>query len=357
LIDKLRFILNTHEQICHPIYLSLLVHDCSSYEEKSVSQLVSCLEDKLEINQRACEFLIYWAQKMEILEKNLHWATRGWVISRLPSLKTKKYFLTPEEKVAYLKYYLDSDGALIINFLKELLELGENGLSMADFLNDRGVERVFTKTAEEYMAEVFEISPRYELSKLLSAGEKGYSSKVRTDKFLPHIQPLVDLGFIERRDTGNLIRYIPHITQENGFNINSSARFLDEFNSVLALDDIFSQTGNFYEKAAVSFGLKVERTTSNDFSTLQHEIIKAYDEVKDEDFRLARLESIYDLVCIRLLFSPYYKLCEIAEVSKTIQNMNKIAEDKIRFHVDDMGATKYVTISKDYVLKELNQKM
>lgn len=354
MIDKLRFVLNTHEQICHPGDLSVLVHECSSEEEKSITQLVSCLNDALGINQRACEFLVNLAQKMEIIEKNLHWATRGWVISRLPT--NNNHQLTAPERVAYLKYYFDTDGALIVNFLKEFVKYGEIGFNMSEFLTDGGVERVFVKTAEEYMEEVFEISPRYELSKLLSAGEKGYSPKVRTDKFLPHIEPLVDLGFVDRKRIGNMINYIPHIITENESTINYSSRLLDNFNSIVGLDDIFSQNGDFFKRAAVSFNLKVEPINlGEDYPLIKRETIKAYDEVKDQYFRMARLGSIYDLVCIRLMFAPYNKLCEQADAITTIQRMNKISEDKIRFHMDDMGTRKYVTMSEDYVNAEINE--
>lgn len=354
MIDKLRFVLNTHEQICHPRQLSLLVHDCTSgEEEKSIDQLISCLEDKIEINSRACEFLVNLALRMEVIEKNLHWASRGWVISRLP---TNNMGLTPEEKVAYLKYYLDTDGALIINFLKELIQSGEEGLQMSQFLSGGGVERVFVKTAEDYMAEVFEITPRYELSKLLSLSEKSYSDKVRTDKFLPHIEPLVDLGFIDRDHIGNFLRYTPHLGSENGLVINYASRLLSQFNSALSLDEVFSETGDFFKKASVSFGLAVPKIDiSKDYSILKHQIIRAYSEVRDDYFRMARLGSIYDLVCVRLLFAPYHKLCEESEISQTIQRMNELSEDKIRFHVDDMGIRRYVTISEEYVKNELGE--
>jgi hypothetical protein len=353
LIDKLRFVLSTHEQVCHPRQLSLLVRDCTSGEEKSLDQLISCLKDKIEINPRACEFLVNIALRMEIIEKNLHWASRGWVISRLPTGKTG---LTPEEKVAYLKYYLDTDGAFIINFLKELVQSGEEGLKMSQFLSDGGVERVFTKTAEEYMAEVFEISPRYELSKLLVLSEKNYSDKVRTDKFLPHIEPLVDLGFVDRERIGNFLRYAPHLGSENGLTVDYASRLLSQFNSALSLDEVFSKTGDFFKKASVSFGLAVPKIDiSKDYSILKQEIIRAYREVRDDYFRMARLGSIYDLVCIRLLFAPHHKLCEESEISQTIQRMNELSEDKIRFHVDDMGIRRYVTISEEYVKNELDE--
>jgi hypothetical protein len=354
LIDKLRFVLNTHEQVCHPRQLSLLVQGCTSgEEEKSISQLVSCLRDIIGINPRACEFLVNLALRMEIIEKNLHWASRGWVISRLP---TNKMHLTPEEKVAYLKYYLDADGALIINFLKELVQSGEEGLQMSQFLREGGVERVFIRTAEEYMAEVFEISPRYELSKLLSLNEKSYSDKVRTDKFLPHIEPLVDLGFVDRVRVGNSVRYLPHLGSENGLIVNYASRLLSQFSSALSLDEVFSKTGDFFKKASVSFGLAVQKIdTSKDYTILKHKIIGAYDEARDNYFRMARLGSIYDLVCIRMLFAPYHKLCEELEISQTIQRMNELSEDKIRFHVDDMGIRQYVTISEEYVKNEMGE--
>jgi hypothetical protein len=302
------------------------------------------------MNRRACEFLIDLALKMELVEKDLHWSARGWVINTLTSDRDD---LTEAEKVAYLKYYLDTDGALIINFLKELDELGEEGILMSRFLNEGGVERVFVKTAEDYLQEVFDISPRYELSKLLHLREKNYSSKVRTDKFIPHIGPLVDIGFVSRSYEGNAVKYGPVFRNENGKMVNCTAILLGEFNCVLDLDQIFSKDGDFFRRASISFGLPIEKLDRNrDYPSIKHEIIRAYDETKDAYFRLARLSSIYDLVCIRMLYAPYGKLCEESDVSHIIQQMNVESEEDIRFHVDDSGARRFVTISEDYVNSE-----
>jgi hypothetical protein len=264
--------------------------------------------------------------------------------------------LTDSEKVAYLKYYLDTDGALIINFLRELDESGEQGILMSRFLNEGGVERVFVKTAEDYLQEVFDISPRYKLSKLLSLREKNYSSKVRTDKFVPHIEPLVDLGFIQRSYEGNAVKYGPTFRSENGNMVNCTSVLSKQFSCLLDLDQILSKDGDFFRRASVSFGLPVEKSDlGKDYSIIRHEIIKAYDETKDAYFRLARLDSIYDLVCIRLLYAPFRKLCEESDVSSTIQRMNVESEEAIRFHVDDSGVRRYVTISKEYVTAEMQR--
>jgi len=354
LIDKLRYVLNTHEQVCHPHQLSVLISRCTSgSEEKSVSQLLSCLTGEIGINRRACEFLIDLALKMELVERDLHWSGRGWVINAFTSHKTD---LTEPEKVAYLKYYLDTDGALIINFLKELNELGDEGLLMSRFLNEGGVERVFVKTAEDYLQEVFDISPRYELSKLLVLRDKNYSSKVRTDKFFTHIQPLVDLGFVRRSYENNAVKYGPVVRNEKGKMANLTAILSREFSSVLDLGHILSKNGDFFRRASISFGLTTEKIDQmRDYSNIKQEIVRAYDETKDEYFRLARLNSIYDMVCIRLLHAPPRRLCEQSDVIRTIERMHEESEKDIRFHVSDSGAREFVTISKDYVNAEFQK--
>lgn len=352
--DKLRYVLNTHEQVCHPRQLSVLIRRCTSgSEEKSVSQLLSCLTEETEINRRACEFLVDLALRMELVEKDLHWSGRGWVINAFASDGND---LAEAEKVAYLKYYLDTDGALIINFLEELDASGEEGMLMSRFLNEGGVERVFVKTAEDYLQEVFDISPRYELSKLLYLREKNYSSKVRTDKFMPHIEPLVDLGFVCRSKEGSSVKYGPVFRNEKGKMVNSTAILSREFGSVLDLDQILSKDGDFFRRALISFGLPTQKIDRNrDYLNMKHEVVRAYDETKDTYFRLARLNSIYDLVCIRMLYAPYGRLCEESDVNHTIEQMNAESEEDIRFHVDDSGAREFVTISKNYVNAEMQK--
>ena len=355
MIDKLRFILNTHEQVSHPYQLSVLIRYCTfSEEQRTFNELLSCLTEKLnKMNRRACEFLIDLALKMELLETALHWSARGWVINQLTSGRSD---LTEPEKIAYLKYYLDTDGALIMNFLGELVQTGEQGMLMSHFLNEGGVERVFVNTAETYLQEVFDISPRYELSKLLSLREKNYSKSVRTDKFIPHIEPLVDLGFVSRSYDGKAVRYAPVYRNENGKSVNHTSVLYEQFNRVLDLDKIFSREGDFFRRATVCFRLPIrEFVQSKDYPIIKREIIRAYNETKDQYFRLARLNSIYDLVCIRMLYAkPHRKLCEEWDVNRIIQQMNLESEEDIRFHVDDMGIIRYVTISEDYVKNEMD---
>jgi len=356
LTDKLRYILNTHEQVCHPHQLSVLISRCTSgSEEKSVSQLLSCLTEEVDMNRRACEFLVDLALRMELVERDLHWSGRGWVINAFTSNKTD---LAEPEKVAYLKYYLDTDGALMINFLKELDGLGEEGMLMSHFLNEGGVERVFVKTAEDYLQEVFEISPRYELSKLLLLREKNYSSKVRTDKFFTHIEPLVDLGFVRRSREGGAVKYGPILQNENRKMVNLTAILCREFGNVLDLGRILSKDGDFFRRASISFGLSTERIDRiRDYPNIRHEIVRAYDETKDEYFRLARLNSICDIVCIRLLYAPCAtaRLCEQSDVILTIEQMHEESEKDIRFHMADSGDREFLTISKDYVNAEIQK--
>jgi len=372
---KLRFIPETHELACHPLYLTVLVKSCTkpregSLRENVIRQVYKELHDTMQaaVSERAARALVQLAVELELLDKkDLHWTAKGHVINEVSAdpgtinnrfkqlnLKlgeTGKPFrhvslrLLPKEQIAYLKYFLDADGAFLIHFLRELgPSFSFDNKRQREFLENGGIEKIFEKVADEYLSHVFDIEPRHELNQLLKRVRKGYDKHVRLHKFIPRMEILVDLGILDKVVNENVC-YQSALTK----NHSSTEIFLDQFNDPKKLDDILSVDGDFFERAAKIYHLQYAKADLNrDYQLLQKEIVKSYESVRDETFRLAHLDAIMDLVCITSLTSSR-KLCEWKDVKKIVEKMHKESEKDIRFHVNDWGVISYVAISESYI--------
>ncbi|GAI55270.1 unnamed protein product, partial [marine sediment metagenome] len=125
--------------------------------------------------------------------------------------------------------------------------------------------------------------------------------------------------------------------------------FLEEFGVLPDLDGILSVEGDFYRRAARLYDFSLNPVElDRDYPLLLREIVKSYESVRDETFRLAHLDAIRDLVCINFLFD-HAKICEWGTVNNAIEMLHKQSEKDIRYHVNDWGIISYLTMSSDYV--------
>ncbi len=323
---------------------------------------------KAAVSKKAAEVLTKLAIALDLLEKkDLHWTAKGHVVNdTTPGLETveqrfkqlswdieKKQIpfrfatlaLQPREQIVYLKYFLDADGDIIINLLKQFgpdFLLGNK--EQEEFLKGGGIEKVFEAVIDGYLSHVFELEPRHELNQLLRRVKKGYERHVQTHKFVPRMETLVDLGIIKKIVDGT-VSYGSSSTND----FYTTKVFLQEFGDSEKLDSILSPGGEYFEKAAKVYRIEHVRVDENtDYELLKVEVVKAYEKVRDEVFRLAHLEAIMDSVCVNFL-TYFRKLCKWEQIKKVIERMQKEAEKDIRFHVNDWGTISYITISESYV--------
>jgi len=360
---RLRFVSQFHELASHPRYLSVLVKLTKPREgavpENVIRRVHRRLHDEMDaaISKRACRDLVTLAVDLGLLEKDMHWADRGHVINYVsPPLdvmgkainetsqnlrKSKRPFrhatlpLDKKESLAFLKYYFDADGAFLITFLKRL----GSGVNLSEFLDSRDLESIFMQVAELYLSRVFDITPRLRLRELMRYAEKGYSRHVRSHKLVPRLEALVDLHILEKKITASgAIHYEP---------MDPALRILlDQFSDPLTLNITLKK--DYFERASKLYGLNTQGKASSDL--LANAILKSYEIVRDETFRLAYLDAIRDIACLDLLFS-HNKLCEWEDVDRTIEELHQESEKDIRYHVNDMGVISYITITNDFMRK------
>jgi len=365
LTNTIRLVLNTHELARRLGYLALLVKHCTKPSEgTSLESASNCLNEKLKamgerVNERACQFVVDYALKIGLLRGELQWSHRGYVINKYA---TDSLNLSGKARVVLLKYFLDGDGAFPILFLKELKEVYKktgDGIVLADFLspneeNQSGLERIFLRIVDTYMTIATELHQRHAMQTLARNAMQGYSNHVRIHKSLAHIDPLVDLGIIQRVDIPDKrkmgrTKYLPVLLKYKNERSNMVESFLQEFGDILELDEIMGPQGDFFKRASRLYNIPTEKINlGKHFGLLLNEILKAYETYRDDAFRLAPLSAVYDTVCVELLFPPNSKLCEQSDVSSAVSTLQSESCGGIRFHVDDWGVRNYLVISREY---------
>jgi len=349
---KIRILPETHEMVSNPYYFTVLIKQCtkpreSSNKEHVILQLHKILHDDMgyKITKRACEVLIQTAIKMRLVFNDLHWDARGHVINTVSSSEVG---LNQAEKIAYLKYFLDIDGAAIIHLMNELNTQSE--IKKAQFVRNHNIERMVKNIATTYLAKTSDIKERHFLLNLLRNAERGYSQHYRLHKITPRMHILSKLGLVDITKNGQEC-YKPMIAYTREKEINLVRLFLENFSSIDALDQILGKDGDFFKRAANLYLITCDSIDLNtDLELVTKEIMNTYSRVKDETFGLASLEAIRDIVCLNLLIK-YSKICEWKHVDKVIGHLRKIFEKEMRYHVDDWGVIKYITIDEKLVQK------
>lgn len=292
-------------------------------------------------SRRSAEFLVDMAVEMELLQPNLSWSAKARVINVLADSLDN---LNQYDRIGYLKYFLEADGGTLLHLVKTMAEKGE--LDHSAFLEGKGWEQIMKDTIQDYLRFDLEPKQRSALKRVSSfvEREEGYGPKTRVHRFDPRVETLVDFGIfsVERRQSKV---YRPAVV--DGASI--AQRFTRMFNDVGALERIIAPEGDFFAAAANLYGLEKKKVDRDrDFEYLASEVVRAYEETRDPDFRLANLATIRDLVCTRLLVDRGL-LCEWHDASAAIERLHKENDKSVHFHVDDWGTISYLTMDPPFV--------
>ena len=353
----IRLMRATHYQAGHPIYFGFLVHSCTSAlqarsNEKVAKDVHKILnEHGYKCSREAAKFLVRMAQEMNFLGPNNIWTWKAFVINyfeemdKISDCYEKTVVSSLTKKIIYLKYYLESDGALLIKFARKVLE--ENGLSkhMIRFTNQI-VEPVFEETLCEYLSVETDFKKRVWLKKFLDMiREKGYQTKVHIHKAFAHLDPLVDLGILDY--DAEKRQYQPKITDSR----NITEVFIKKFPDILSLEKIFSNESagkadvGYYERAAEVYNIPYRKFSQEDITNISEEIEKIYSKVRDTITGLAPIKSIKDIICTLGLVN-HKVLCEWPNIDDVLKEFKKEKGAKLRFHVDRAGKVEYIVLSK-----------
>lgn len=341
-----RFLIKTHAQVSHPGIFAVLIERCTGPERASNADRVARnLADALASDDHqfkaAARFTVLMAQQFGFVRRNMTWDSNGFVIhaalsrigktgSQLPP-QLDAYAYSLHERIAYLRYYLEADGAVIWSLLSRLA----GGSPLTRQAIGEQIQDIFIEIHEDYLLFMDDTRARTRVrASLARLRRERYKPGTVPHKVGPHIQPLVDLGVLEESKSMELVGV-------GGKGVRGPSRLLSLVDSLASLERLFAKEEYFSAVAA----LLVDQP--NPFEPSQHDELSAasirdgYRWMKSDTTALAHVDALCDWVCVDLL-ATHGLLLERNEVRRQLREWNR--DGRVRFDVDHRGHPAFVAL-------------
>jgi hypothetical protein len=262
------------------------------------------------------------------------------IVKETPRNKPADYLeLTFIEKILYLKYYLEADGATILEICKRLMTKGI--ITRQELLSTDFIDRTFINIWETYRQLTTDLRQKVKLKEnIQKLRTDPYTFKTRIHKALAHIEPLVDFDFLERKEEKNEILFI----RKNGNVSPPLDRLVQELNNIQNMELRFNKFQHF-EIISNIYSLKPIRYNSQIHSKLlRMEIITNYLKARTEPSRMASIALISDVVSAKLLGEKGI-LIEQPQIEKELERLKSEYLPDVHFHVDMRGKKAFIVIS------------
>jgi hypothetical protein len=343
-----RFVIRTHREISHPGIFTALIRECTTpYKSMTKDSVAKRLHYVFRNSQHhlsypgGANYAVDMAQKFGFLTSNGFWDWRGWVINGLaqpgsPEVPVDYLTLTLRERTIYLKYYLESQGALILIFSKLLLDRGE--LSDEELSKEPYIDQIFIDIWDKYWRLSSQLKYRVELKNRINQLEqRPYSSSTRPHKYRPIIGALIDLGLLEQDD--ETFRPI-HLGSKMPLQV-----LVDELRDIEQMEIRFKRF-DYYEIIARCFETdKKEPADIHQFQLGDH-IRNAYYHLKSEETGLASLKAIVDFTAVEA-YCSFGHVVSRQEIMQLLESRRSKSPYKVRFHINRRGERAYVVIDPE----------
>lgn len=346
---EIRLQLKTHYQINKPGIFSVLLHKCTSltksqYPEVISERLAKMQFETIALNKESAKFAVAMAQSFGFVTQNMFWSWKGHAITILLNETNREEFddylaLTLAEKVLYLKYYLEADGAAILEICKRLKSKGR--ISRKELLANDSIDQIFIDIWQAYRQLTNDIRQKVQLrDNILKLRTKPYTFKTRIHKALAHIEPLVDFDLIERKEEKNEILFIPKV--------NKCFSYLDkltqELDTIKSMESRFSKSEHF-EIINSIYNLKaVDYDPEEHSEMLFDEIFKIYLKARTEPTKMASLAMISDVISAKLLAQKRILINRI-HIEMELDRLKSDYPRDVHYHVDMSGEKAFLVLS------------
>lgn len=351
-----RLILKTHTECLRPALFSMVVVKYTHPSRvSSAGTVAKALKEDLAVRglsgqsaekrEAAAKFAVHIAQKhLKLLRSNMTWDWRGQVLTAILRRAGKGEEteasgfnqLSLAERVLFLKYFLEADGALICALAAEVARMGE---ATRDELIDRFtviLDRIFDSYEE--LATGFREKTRIKNRRREAARQTKGTSRQRSTlvhKVLPHLQALVDLGIVLASDDGSLFRPVAYAGTTSLEPLAEYADRLEDLERLLGDDNPYRLISSVYGLEPAGISAEIQ------WPDLREVISEAYCILRDAVTGLASIRSVADWCCVVLL-SEHRKLVSPRDVRYAIDRWYEQDPSAVRFHVDFQGEKAYV---------------
>lgn len=315
---------------------------------KSNSQLQG---STIVLNRAGAKSVVQMAVKLGLLSENFFWSWKGHVINIVCEKEKSQSgsFLELDfaERIAYLKYYLEAEGAMLLTLGERILE-NPAGITTKDFFEEPIVDVAFRKIDRSYLERTSDLGRRTELRyKLVRLEAHPLKPYTRRHKILPRLIPLEDLGLLVREMTSEGETFLP---LKRGTKIPLKT-LVGDLRNIETMEQRFAR-GEYFAIIANTLCDNVKILSLDEHETLlSKEVAYVYVKLQDTGAAVYSLDAIGDVACTRLLANCAI-LASPEQVVELLQRLQKDRPYDVRFHVDRQGRPAYLILSEN-LLKEM----
>lgn len=342
-----RFIMKTHTEALRPGNFSILISKCTSHNESSY---VENIEEKLAEylkNKSATKFALMIATKRNrgfgFLLDNMIWSWKGFLIDVILKYVDKSsndrkdyYSLFMLEKIMYLRFFLETEGAFII----KLAERFKNKKQILKYYLKEEIEKIFKEIYEEYLEIESDFEMRIRFQKRINEiNITKYSPGTINHKIEPHIQAFSDLGLLEifMRNGDEVYKPIKY-NHKTTFDI-----LLDNLINIAEMENFFNNS-NYYEIVSKIYNLKPKLYSSRlHEESLKEVFLWGYNKMSKMQGSMVYIKSLYEW-CIINLLSEKSILTTSQNIDEFITRFRKNNPSALRYHLNGSGEETYLIL-------------
>jgi hypothetical protein len=345
-----RFITKTHTDALRPLNYSLLVAKCTYGDQRSSPEVVSKRLQKW-LDKSVSKFTVLLSTEKNrgfgFLSDKMIWSWKGYVVNTTLAFldKTKceniEDFqrLTNFERICYLRYFLETDGAIFLKFAVIYQKKG----TLSYLHLKENIQGIFKEILSDYLDIATDLRARSRIRE--NQGQmkfkERYDNGTLPHKIKPHIQALEDLGILASRATGNDLMFDSTVIRER----STLLALLESLKDVKTMESRFANY-EYFEIVADIYGLTpITYSSEAHRSLLVENISYGYQTMCNKTTGMADLEAIYDWACISML-ARHNVLVSRNHLESFFKNVRKEFPGKITYHVDGKGRIAYLVLNQ-----------
>jgi len=351
-----RLILKTHTESLRPGNYSVLIAKCTSPDrsaypetvEKSLTQFFPSKKGK-EVSSIAKYTVLSATSKNRgfgFLLDNMIWSWKGYVINTVLHFLNKKENndfpafaeLTNIEKICYLRFFLETEGAIILKLAERFCRTGE--LSYQYLKDD--IQNIFKEIYQEYI----DIAPDFRVRSRIKETFGGmklkrpYDESTLAHKIKPHIQALADLGIlsVEKTDVGYTFDPVSVGASSSFSIIHSRLKNIQNMEHMFCNHDYFPLIAELYGLVPIHYSEKHS-------DLLRETISYGYSVMRNSVTLMADMDALIEWNCIKML-SKHNVIVERRHVEDFFARIRKEHPSNIKYHVDGKGRIAYLVFTE-----------
>jgi hypothetical protein len=347
--------MKTHIGALRPGNYSILIAKCTSPDRSSSQErVIKKLYPEWIKEKSVAKFAVLLSTKKNrgfgFLLDNMIWSWKGHVINTVLHYLNKKenndlktfMELTKIEKICYLRYFLQTEGALILKFAERYSKTGK--LSYSYLKNN--VQEIFKEIIEEYL----DIAPNFrvrnkikdmQMQMKLQMKKNRYNENTLAHKIKPHIQALENLGIltIERQNNEELYHPLTFDNTSTFTIIWNTLKSIQNLENLFMNNDYFSLIAKIYHLSSTFYSYDVHK------NLLKDTILYGYHIMNDKITGMADINALIDWCRIKML-SENNVLVSREDIEDFLNKVRKEQPSRIRYHVDGKGRISYLIFSE-----------